>query len=391
MESPTRRPVFALIAAFAIAASCAAAPGLAGADGVADGAAADAFSAADSVAAADNPATAEPSPAVPDATAVNLTPESDAADDGATAYALGGVQFSIPDGFEVVDLGSMALASNADGSVVVSVTPSGDEASVPASPDEWGAYFASFAQAAVSETAGTQLDEGLSTLADGTEAYVFRIGYGLEDGGQMTVAQCYVPLDDGTFTLVQVACTSDEEAGAAAEGVLASVELATDAATQLGTASDQAGSTEGAATGKAVEAGGITFDLPAGLVADESSTDGDPTWYSEDGTLMLGVMPALIDGYSTVGKAALDLIADGIAQSLGGTIDSSSVIEHDGTAVNVYVFTFSSEGQEFVGALGMVALDDDTVTGVLALTPMLTAAVNDAAVASVFDSIRVAG
>lgn len=407
MEFAIRRPASVLLATLALACTCCGAPGsaAAGETDTADGESILAISAnlaggasAGDEAVAGEEAAAEGSGAGVETVDAAVGTETAAEADGTATYSFGGVQFTVPEGFDVVDLGSMAMASNADGSVLVSVASADDGAAVPASADAWGAYFATAPQAAAGESDGTLLDEGLCTLADGTQAYVYRISYNTDDNSPALIVQCYVPVDGGAFTLVQVTCNSSNEAGETADAVLESIVLATDAAIQLGSADDTdaqpASDGEGAAVimaGETVEAGGVAFVMPVNCVDDDTVSADESTWYSEDRTLMLGIMPSLIDGYSAVGDDLLDLIAEGIAQDLGGSIESTSVSEHDGTTVNIYVFTFASEGREFVGALGMAVLSDDTVTGVIALTSLAAAADNAAAVASVFESIRITG
>lgn len=371
MEATQRRFPLALLASVALAGTCLAAPGLALAGTAAepDGRAAEAVgSLSDSA------------------------DEGRDASDGATVYALGGVQVAIPDNFELVDLGYTALASNEDGSVVVSITPSDADAAVPEDDSQWASYFSTFSDASAHETSASSSVGEICDLADGTRAYAVSL-VAEQKGGQAALSQCYVPLEDGTFTLVQIACdASNEEAAATAEAIGSSIARATDDALVLGR-SDQGGDVpadQASAGVQPTQAGGLAFDLPAGYVADESSTEDEPAWHSADNTVMVGVLPGLISGYSSMDGDVFGMVATGIAENLGGTVESTVTFSNDGTDVDVYVFTFSSDGMEFVGALGMVALPDDTVTGMLALSPMSNVAGSDGDVTALFESIRLA-
>lgn len=201
-----------------------------------------------------------------------------------------------------------------------------------------------------------------------------------------------MPLADGTFTLVQVGCYADDEATVELADsisetiVLASDEAEAEAGQAADTADDAVGDDAVAADVQTVQAGGIELDLPAGYVADESSTETEPSWLSADGNVMIGVTPNLLDEYSTVGEEGLDLLALIVAEGLGGELAGSTVLPN---GVYAYTLTFSVEGQEGIAILGMVPLADDTVTSILAMTPLENAANSDAEVTAVFESVRV--
>lgn len=354
MEFTKRHSVCAFLMSLAFAGTCLAAPAAASAANASTNA-------------------GSPSPSTTDVA------EHDAAQAEAI-YALGGVQFCVPSDYEVVDLGSMAIASNASASVVVTVIPATVQDTIP-DQDQWPDYFAPGSQAVLGSEDATATDLGVIELDDGTPAYACRLDLSQNDV-KNALEQRYIPLSENEFTLVQVAFyTEDDDARHDGEAVLASIARATDAATKLGAVAAFPSVGE-------VEVGGIAFDLPEGFIADPTAPADEPSWYNEDNTLMLGVMPLLIDGLSDIGDEAFDLIAEGIAQGLGGVIEGSSVLDNKEADVRVYVFAFASEGQEFIGTLGMVPLPDDTVTGILALTPMASAESVNAAITSVFGSIR---
>ena len=396
MEANARRFAPAFLMSVALAGTCLAAPGIALADAAAgaeeqpavelEQQAGAGLEAEGSNAAAEEGASSE-TPASADEAEVQ---SAQAAADG--TYACGGVQITVPEDFEVADLEYMLIATNADASIVISVSPSGSDDTVPADPAEWGAFFEPFAESSATEMGGTYEDGGIYTLADGTQAQVFAIGAAETDGTPIVLAQCYVPLADGTFTLVQVGCYADDEATVELADsisetiVLASDEAEAEAGQAADTADDAVGDDAAAADVQTVQAGGIELDLPAGYVADESSTETEPSWLSADGNVMIGVTPNLLDEYSTVGEEGLDLLALIVAEGLGGELAGSTVLPN---GVYAYTLTFSVEGQEGIAILGMVPLADDTVTSILAMTPLENAANSDAEVTAVFESVRV--
>lgn len=397
MEANARRFAPAFLMSVALAGTCLAAPGIALADAAAGAEEQPAVELEQQVGAG---LEAEGSDVAVEEGASSETPASadEAEAQGAPAaadgtYACGGVQITVPEDFEVADLEYMLIATNADASIVISVSPSGSDDTVPADPAEWGAFFEPFAESSATEMGGTYEDGGIYTLADGTQAQVFAIGAAETDGTPIVLAQCYVPLADGTFTLVQVGCYADDEATVElADGISETIVLASDKA-EAGqdddaaeTADDAAGDDAAAADVQTVQAGGIELDLPAGYVADESSTETEPSWLSADGNVMIGVTPNLLDEYSTVGEEGLDLLALIVAEGLGGELAGSTVLPN---GVYAYTLTFSVEGQEGIAILGMVPLADDTVTSILAMTPLENAANSDAEVTAVFESVRV--
>ena len=394
MEANARRFAPAFLMSVALAGTCLAAPGIALADAAAgaeeqpavelEQQAGAGLEAEGSNAAAEEGASSETPASADEAEAQG----AQAAADG--TYACGGVQITVPEDFEVADLEYMLIATNADASIVISVSPSGSDDTVPADPAEWGAFFEPFAESSATEMGGTYEDGGIYTLADGTQAQVFAIGAAETDGTPIVLAQCYVPLADGTFTLVQVGCYADDEATVElADSISETIVLASDEA-EAGQAADTAdvaaADDAAAADVQTVQAGGIELDLPAGYVADESSTETEPSWLSADGNVMIGVTPNLLDEYSTVGEEGLDLLALIVAEGLGGELAGSTVLPN---GVYAYTLTFSVEGQEGIAILGMVPLADDTVTSILAMTPLENAANSDAEVTAVFESVRV--
>ena len=376
METSARNSVFAFLVSAAIAGTCLAVPGMALADDAVDSGAAELEQQAG------NLATEEAS--APEASATEGDGAQASAEDG--TYTCGGVQVTVPADFEVADLGYTLIATNADSSIVVSISPTSYETAVPTDTAEWSSFFEPFAAESASEMGGTYEDGGIYTLADGSQAQVFAIAGEEENGTPFVLAQCYVPLEDGTFTQVQVGCYIDDEATVElADSISETVVLASDADDAEAAAPAEDSATAETGDVQTVQAGGIELDLPADYVLDESSTEEEPSWLNADGNVMIGVTPNLIDEYSTVGEDGLDLLALVVAEGLGGELAGSTVLPN---GVYAYTFTFSVDGQDGIAILGIVPLADDTVTGVLAMTPLENAAASDAEVTAVFESIR---
>lgn len=350
MEFTLRRSTCALIASIALAGTCAAAPVLALADTAAP---------ADTAAAADASASNE---------------------SASTLYALYGVQIAIPDDFEVADLGVTAIALNADGSAAVSVTPSSPSFDpVPDDPAQWDDYFGPVIEESATNMEADILGSETYTLTDGTEAYL-AVLTAEEDGQSTIVAQMYVPLEDGTFTQVQVAVPDDDEYSEQGDAILESVGLATDEAQELASSDTSAD----AASGELTQAAGIEFTLPDGYVPDETSTEDEPAWSSADGSVYVALTPDVFDDYSTLGKESLDLAASLVIDGIGGTLENA--VEYPDSYV--YVFSGDTEGQEFIGLVCMVPLPDDSVTCMLVITPMENAAASDAEVTAMVESVH---
>ena len=102
---------------------------------------------------------------------------------------------------------------------------------------------------------------------------------------------------------------------------------------------------------------------------DETSPEDEPTWISADGNLMFGVMPNLVDDASVLTMADYDLLYSQIAESLGGEAWESSQVEADGVAMQLGGFAFEDIDGLYVGVLGLVAVEDGTLTGVMAMLP----------------------
>lgn len=341
-----RHHVFALVVSLALAGACLAVPALAAAD------------------------------AVPAASASVV---KDVSADG--TYALGGLQCTLPSDYLVEVEDGVMYARNANETLVVAMLASSADAAVPQDPAAWGAFFAQYSHSAAAES-GAMLADGWPTrLEDGTEGYAYQLEY-VSDGVPVTALQMYVPMADGSFGLFQIAMARDlsltDEASAIVEGVV----RATPEATAL--------AADGIVLTKSYEVGGIRIAMPANLLLDEASAAQEPNWYSEDGSFMVGVIPALVEELSTIGTESLDLIAEGIAAGLDGMVGSAQVAERAGGTVYLYTFVFNDGGAQYAGVLCLAPLADDTVTGVLALAPSAGDVADvGRSVAAIFDSVEV--
>lgn len=294
-----------------------------------------------------------------------------------TTYVCGGLQCDVPGDYAVAVEAQAMRANNPEGTVMVEMRLAGADLVVSQDPAEWPASFANTAARTLEEykAAGAVdavlVDEWAAELGDGTQVYAMLFRVVLDDGAA-NVTQVYVPMANGSVGLFGVAALDGADAQAEADAIAASLALAP-------------------VEVEVVEAGGILLELPAGLILDGESASGERDWYSADGSFMVGVIPMLVEELSVIGVESLDLIATGIAEGLDGVLHSAEVVETGGATVYQYTFAFQDGGVQFAGALALVPLADDTVTGVLALAPVGDGF--DAAgekVGAIFGSIRLA-
>lgn len=375
------RSAFAFLVSLSVAGTCLATPGLAVASegapstgllaGIAQQAAAeqaqsapaaepaaDGSQAGSSVQADSAAQAASDTQAAPDAPAASDAP---AVEEGMTVF--GGVQFKLPEGYEAMPLSGMMLAVNADSSVVVTViatnTPLEGIAGADADPM---AVFGELATEAAATSDAEVVGQEAVQLADGTDAYAFEL-QAESDGVAVELQQVYVPLEDGSFVLVQLSYE-----GGASQATLDEVASVVDSLA-LAPAGAAAVAPAGSGTYTEHQAAGIAFDVDDSLVYDETSPENEPTWMDADGTLMFGVIPNLVDDASVLTMAGYDLLYGQIAESLGGEAWESSQVEADGVAMQLGGFAFEDVDGLYVGVLGLVAVEDGTLTGVMAMLP----------------------
>lgn len=327
-------------------------------------------------------------PAATSAAGADATPSAPAAADAApetseATYALGGLQFTVPAGFRVVALGDLALAANADGTLVVSAASvpavaDADDASLLAADPE--AFFWAVAQDAAGQLDAEPVALGAYELADGTVSYFYGT-VSTVDGDEVLTTSCFVPLNDG-FTLVQITVdTSDEDLVEQADQISASIVLTTDDAAPLDRQPD-------VELAQQVEVGGVTLGLPADFATNDATESATPSWSNADGTVAFTVLPSLVNDVAAIGEESLGSIAEGVVQQLGGQTLGTAFLDNDGTGVRVCLFSFEDSGSGYMGILGATVVADGSATGFLAVAPASCPEKTADAVATVFASIR---
>ena len=412
--------VAAMATAACLAVACLAAPGL----GTAQHAWADAVSSD----AAITDVTAEPAIFTLDPEARAAAAADGSAAEGSTqTLDVAGVHVTVPANLELTELDGVTVARNGSESLVVSVSLSTMDNEAAADEAHMAADFTSIAQTVANELEATLADFGATTLTGGTNAYLYELEY-TQNGVARTAGLCFVPTDGTSFALVQIAVdgadqdmltqarevadsivyAGAETAGTETAGASATADVtseiaepgATDISTVLTTEVASVISAEesahtahsGAATDSATNAiavGGITFELPTDFTSCDSTSADEYSWVSSDGSVTVGVIPALIEDVSGIGTSAIGLVAEGIIEGVGGTTASHTVLTNENTDVEVYVFTFTSSSVDFAGVLGIVVLPDNSVTALLSLTPAAAAAQHDPMITEILQSVRV--
>lgn len=412
--------VAAMATAACLAVACLAAPGL----GTAQHAWADAVSSD----AAITDVTAEPAIFTLDPEARAAAAADGSAAEGSTqTLDVAGVHVTVPADLELTELDGVTVARNGSESLVVSMSLSTMDDKAAADEAHMAADFTSIAQTVANELEATLADFGATTLTGGTNAYLYELEY-TQNGVARTAGLCFVPTDGTSFALVQIAVdgadqdmltqarevadsivyAGAETAGTETAGASATADVtseiaepgATDISTVLTTEVASVISAEesahtahsGAATDSATNAiavGGITFELPTDFTSCDSTSADEYSWVSSDGSVTVGVIPALIEDVSGIGTSAIGLVAEGIIEGVGGTTASHTVLTNENTDVEVYVFTFTSSSVDFAGVLGIVVLPDNSVTALLSLTPAAAAAQHDPMITEILQSVRV--
>lgn len=357
VRSRYARPAFALLVSLSVAGTCLAAPALAddaaprtGAFGLL-AASADAARAEEATEPAAASAEAEPE-ASAEADETAAVSDEATVDEGVTVF--GGVQIAIPEDYIVTQAGGMLLAGSEDGTVINLISAGTMGADAMEGVDDLEAFFGPMAEEAAAGAAGTLSDQGVVTLADGTEVYACTIDVE-SDGAQVVMHQFYVPLANGGLTLAQFAYEAEAD-----EAV---VDRLADIANTLALAPASDGSLVD------FEGAGIALKVADVLVLDGTTVDTEPTWYSADGTMMFGLIPQLMDNASALTDTDYDMLYTEIANSLGGEPWETTTVAADGTDVKLGGFSFEDGGDLYVGILGLVVAADDTLTGVMAMMP----------------------
>ena len=419
--------VAAMATAACLAVACLAAPEL----GTVQHAWADAVSSDAATAAA-----AATEPAIftidPEARVASTVGNESAAEGSTQTLDVAGVHVTVPADLELTELDGVTVARNGSESLVVSMSLSTMDDEAAADEAHMTADFTSIAQTVVNELDATLADFGATTLTGGANAYLYELEYTQNDVAR-TAGLCFVPTDGASFALVQIAVdgadqdmltkaravadsiefvaaetagaeTASTEAAAASAAADVTSEVAEPGATDISAvlttevasviSAEESAHTahSGAATDSATNAiavGGITFELPTDFTSCDSTSADEYSWVSSDGSVTVGVIPALIEDVSGIGTSAIGLVAEGIIEGVGGTTASHTVLTNENTDVEVYVFTFTSSSVDFAGVLGIVVLPDNSVTALLSLTPAAAAAQHDPMITEILQSVRV--
>ena len=358
--------------------------------------------------------------------------DGSAAEGSTQTLDVAGVHVTVPADLELTELDGVTVARNGSESLVVSMSLSTMDDKAAADEAHMAADFTSIAQTVANELEATLADFGATTLTGGTNAYLYELEY-TQNGVARTAGLCFVPTDGTSFALVQIAVDgADQDMLTQARAVADSIEFAgaetagaetagteaaaTSAAADVTSEVAEPGATDisavlttevasvisaeesahtahsGAATDSATNAiavGGITFELPTDFTSCDSTSADEYSWVSSDGSVTVGVIPALIEDVSGIGTSAIGLVAEGIIEGVGGTTASHTVLTNENTDVEVYVFTFTSSSVDFAGVLGIVVLPDNSVTALLSLTPAAAAAQHDPMITEILQSVRV--
>ena len=352
------RPAFALLVSLSVAGTCLAAPAVAFADDQAPSSALGILAAsADAARDAEEAPAVEPAAADAAATDAQEPAEADAAADGVTVF--GGLQLEIPEDFMVTQASSMLLATTEDGSMVINlITPGAMGVGMLDEVEDVAEFFGAMASETATASEGAISDEGMVTLADGTEAYACTIEVD-SAGTQVVMHQFYVPVVNGSFALAQFAYEggADEATIDEMSAIANTLQLAPEGATATST------------TMSVFEGAGIQLEVADALLLDESTTDTEPTWYSADGMMMFGLIPDLMTDASLLTEDDYAMLYTQIAASMGGEPWETTTITADGVDVRLGGFSFEDGDDLYVGILGLVPVADDTLTGIMALMP----------------------
>ena len=353
--------------------------------------------------AADGAATAaagETATATAAATASEKAPAGlagDSFEDGALAF--GGVGLTLPEGMEPRLSGLQALAGSADDGLVVTVEKA-SFLTAPEGSDLAAAFEAASAKAVSGWSASSVRAAGTRDLGQGAVAYLFEAEVSgpyesqeradgttasalAEGGGDWSLAQAYVALPTGGFTLVQVAtpADADEAARARAEAVLGSLALAVADDKADGQADEKAALPEGTA-----DAGGFTFKLPQGL---EGS---DGVWLGTTDDVLVercGTLVQAADAASLTDEGVKAVLASAAGEMGAELVGSSARELASGVTVQVGVFSLASGSQSYECVLVLVPVADGSYEGLMGVLDPAAASSWAGKMAELVDSIEV--
>lgn len=320
--------------------------------------------------------------AAPDAPSASVSALKDA-----QGVTLGKVGMDVPGDWSVVELGDvMVVASSPDGLMTASLVSVADEKAPAPGSAELEAYLADAAQRCADGLAGELKGAASVELADGAEGYACVIDATQAETGSM-VYLVYVPEKAGVLTTVMICAApevtdGEDVADAIAQTVSASVKQpaakAASGARDASVALDVTG-----------EGGGITLGLPDGMLAE----DGDPempSWVSEDGCFMVGVIPDVTEGEGTFTAEEMDMCAQLVAGMFGGEVLGSTTTGAKDATVMLYAYAFAQDDEVFMGAIGFVPVADGSLTAIMAICTGEQAEMYGAVMDAMFASVSLA-
>ncbi len=329
---------------------------------------------AEVISSVDAPSTQNADPTVKDSDAAKATPS--AKDQVVTA---GGIQITVPSDYTVADLGgALVMAVSPSEDIAVTVMPLGldasDIAELPTDEAELTALFdelsdqmtASFASSEDGSLSGLSLsDTEVNSLPSGEKVYAY-LYKGTVMDEPLTIGQYLIILDDD-IVMLQLAASGEITDEAANQ--LADIEESVTLAATDENGSSVAAMPEPAAIvdGETTTVDGIKITVPSSLVLDASSTPDEPTWYSADDTVMLGVISDLTDGQE-VDRATNDALAAEVIEQLGAEpVGTDELVTDGGVEMVLYSFGVTGADGDFVGLLGLVSPEPDRQTAILAI------------------------
>ena len=326
------------------------------------------------------PALALGAPASAAADSAKTASASALADATAQHIAFGGIELAVPADWLQVQLGfDMLVTSSPDGLLSASVIPA-ESTDVPAADSaDFATYFGAAAKAAAASVGGELKGSDAVELADGTTAWACVIdATKAQDASMLYVL--YVPTDGGVTCLMISADASAKDGEDVADAIAQSAVVST--ATSVA-------STPAAKLGETGEGGGVTLSLPEGLVAEDDDPD-NPSWVNADGTFMVGIIPDMTEGAGALTDEEVDECAQLAVSMMGGSLLGSMKVQADGVTVPLFAFTFTTDDEVLLGAVGLVPVADGSVTAVMAVCTGADAGTYGAAMDQMFASIALA-
>lgn len=329
---------------------------------------------AEVISSVDAPATQNADPTVKDSDAAKAAPT--AKDQVVTA---GGIQVTVPSDYTVADLGgALVIAVSPSEDIAVTVMPLGleaaDIAELPTDEAELTALFDELAEqmTASFETSEdgtvnslTLSDTQVNSLSSGEKVYAY-LYKGTVMDEPLTIGQYLIILDDD-IVMLQLAASGEITDEAANQ--LAAIEESVALAATGANGSSIAATPEPAAPadGETTTVDGIKITVPSSLVLDAGSTPDEPTWYSADDTVMLGIISDLTEGQE-IDRATNDALAAKVIEQLGAEpVGTDELVTNGGVEMLLYSFGVTGADGDFVGLLGLVSPEPGRQTAILAI------------------------